>query len=162
MARRSATVHDNRHRLATKRAVDAGCCRCDGRVARRRRNEDQYDHLASKRQQMTIQRKYARAATSGFTLIEALVAIAMMAIILAALATVTAQWMPNWNHGFARLQRSEDIALGLGRIADDLAAAEFIPASRETRKPLFEGGSRSVIFVRTAVGPNSTPAAEII
>ena len=111
---------------------------------------------------MTRQRKYARAATRGFTLIEALVAIAMMAIILAALATVTARWMPNWNHGFARLQRSEDVALGLGRIADDLAAAEFIPASRETRKPLFEGGSRSVIFVRTAVGPNSTPALEII
>lgn len=32
---------------------------------------------------------------SGFTLIEALVATLLMSIILTALATVTAQWLPN-------------------------------------------------------------------
>ena len=30
-----------------------------------------------------------------------------MVAILAALATVTAQWLPNWNRGFARVQRAE-------------------------------------------------------
>ena len=75
---------------------------------------------------------------------------ALMGLILAALATITAQWLPNWNHGIARVQGSDDVALGLERLAADLAAAGFIPASRETRKPLFDGAVRSVIFVRTA------------
>ena len=86
---------------------------------------------------------------------------ALMGLILAALATVTAQWMPNWNHGIARVQRSDDVALGLERLATDLAAAEFIAASRETRKPLFDGAARSVIFVRAAFGPNTGPALRL-
>ena len=62
----------------------------------------------------------------GFTLIEALFATALMGAILAALATVTAQWLPNWNRGFARVQRNELLALGLERLVADLAAAEFV------------------------------------
>jgi general secretion pathway protein J len=110
---------------------------------------------------MKAQRRTTRAI-EGFTLLEALVATAMMGLILAALATVTAQWMPNWNHGIARIQRSDDLALGLERLATDLAAAEFIPASRETQSPLFDGVNRSVVFVRTALGPNTGPGLEII
>ena len=111
---------------------------------------------------MTMRQARRRQTIRGFTLLEALIATAMMGLILAALATVTAQWMPNWNHGIARVQRSEDVALGLERLASDLAAAEFIPASRENRKPLFDGANRSVIFVRTALGPNTGPGLEII
>ena len=37
-------------------------------------------------------RAAARSRTAGFTLVEALVATLLMSIILAALATVTAQW----------------------------------------------------------------------
>lgn len=36
-----------------------------------------------------------RTRVAGFTLIEALVATLLMAMILSALATVTAQWLPN-------------------------------------------------------------------
>jgi len=111
---------------------------------------------------MTMRQARRRQTIRGFTLLEALIATAMMGLILAALAAVTAQWMPNWNHGIARVQRSEDVALGLERLASDLAAAEFIPASRENRKPLFDGANRSVIFVRTALGPNTGPGLEII
>ena len=85
-----------------------------------------------------------------------------MGLILAALATITAQWLPNWNHGIVRVQRNEQVALGLERLAADLAAAEFIPASRETRKPFFDGANRSVTFVRTALGPNTGPGLEIV
>jgi len=70
--------------------------------------------------------------------------------------------LPNWNYGIARAQRSEDVALGLARLTTDLAAAEYIPASRETRNPLFDGTNRSVIFVRTAVGPNTAEGLEIV
>ena len=111
---------------------------------------------------MTARRQHPRNTIRGFTLLEALVAMAMMGLILAALATITAQWLPNWNHGIARVQGSDDVALGLERLATDLAAAEFIPASRETRKPLFDGAVRSVIFVRTALGPNMGPELEVV
>ncbi len=102
------------------------------------------------------------ASVAGFTLIEALIATALMAMVLTALATITAQWMPNWNHGMARVQRDEDLALGLDRLVADLAAAAFIPAGRQTLKPFFEGTSHSITFVRTALSPNAHPGLEIV
>lgn len=111
---------------------------------------------------MTVRHLRNNTAIAGFTLLEALVATALMGMILAALATITAQWLPNWNRGIVRVQRNELVALGLDRLAGDLAAAEFIPASRETRKPFFDGANRSVTFVRTALGPNAGPGLEIV
>lgn len=93
-------------------------------------------------------------AELGFTLIEALVALALTGLVLSALATLTAQWLPNWNRGLDRIQQSELIGISMQRIAADLAAAEFVPASRASKKPLFEGTALSVTFVRTAIGPN--------
>ena len=94
----------------------------------------------------------------GFTLVEALLATALMGAILAALATVTAQWLPNWNRGFARVQRAEQLALGLERLVADLAAAD---SSRRaaSRMPVFDG-TDSVTFLRTALGPNTRPGLE--
>ena len=111
-----------------------------------------------------MRRRRSRPArcTAGFTLVEALLATAMMGTILAALATVTAQWLPNWNRGFGRVQRSEHLAFGLERLVADLAAAEFVTAGRETRMPLFDGTELSVTFLRTALGPNARPGLEIV
>src|ERR1044072_9088710 len=111
---------------------------------------------------MRMPRRVSKLNLAGFTLIEALVSITLMAFIFTALATITAQWLPNWNHGIARVQRNDLMSLGLERLAGDLAAAEFIPASQHNRKPFFYGTSRSVTFVRTAVGPNKTNGLEII
>jgi len=105
---------------------------------------------------------FESAPMAGFTLIEALVATALMGFILAALATITAQWLPNWNHGVVRAQRNEQVALGLERLADDLAAADFIPANNKTGKPFFDGSSRSVTFVRTRLGPDTGPGLEFV
>lgn len=99
---------------------------------------------------------------AGFTLVETLVATAMMGFILAALAVVTAQWLPNWNRGFARVQRSEILALGLERLAADIAAAQFVTPGRGTSHPLFEGTELSVTFVRSALGPNTQPGLEVV
>lgn len=104
----------------------------------------------------------AGSAEAGFTMIEALIATALMAAILTALATVTAQWLPNWNRGFARVQRSETVALGVERIVADLAAAEFVPIGRGTPEPFFEGAELSVVFARSAIGPNTRPGLEIV
>lgn len=103
-----------------------------------------------------------RTGEAGFTLIEVLLATLLMTVILAALATVTAQWLPNWNRGMARVQRAEKLAIGLDRIAADLSVAEMIPPSGDSKAPLFEGNELSVTFVRSAVGPNVKPGLEII
>ena len=103
---------------------------------------------------MTVRWSNARRGEAGFTLIEALVALALTGLVLSALATLTAQWLPNWSRGFDRIQQSELIGISMRRISADLSAAEFVPASSASKKPLFEGSARSVAFVRTAIGPN--------
>ena len=107
-------------------------------------------------------RRGAPANEAGFTLIEVLLATLLMTVILAALATVTAQWLPNWNRGIARVQRAERLAIGLERALADLSVAEMIPINADGKRPLFEGSELSVTFVRTAVGPNTRPGLEII
>jgi general secretion pathway protein J len=111
---------------------------------------------------MRRRRPRARSAIAGFTLVEALVAMVLMGVILTALATITAQWLPNWSRGFARVQQSELLAVALDRIAADLAAAEFMPPNSTTERPLFEGTELAVTFVRSALGPNTRPGLEIV
>ena len=103
-----------------------------------------------------------RSCTAGFTLVEALVATVLMGMILAALATVTAQWLPNWNRGFVRVQRTELLAIAIERLAADFAAAEFVSPNRKTDHPLFEGTELSATFVRSAIGPNTRSGLEVV
>jgi general secretion pathway protein J len=102
------------------------------------------------------------ASERGFTLIEAIIALALTGLVLSALANITAQWLPNWNRGLGRLQRSETIGIALQRIGADLAAAEYVPANRNSHRPLFEGSELSVTFVRTALGPNAGPGLDVV
>jgi general secretion pathway protein J len=111
---------------------------------------------------MGIRTARNRRAEAGFTLFEALVAIALMGLILGALAMVTAQWLPNWTRGLERVQRNEQIAVALDRLSADLAAAEYVSANRLRNVPLFRGAEQGIIFVRSAVGPNSSPGLEIV
>jgi general secretion pathway protein J len=111
---------------------------------------------------MNASPRRALADQAGFTLIEVLVATLLMTVILAALATVTSQWLPNWNRGMAQVQRAERLAMGLERIAADLSVAEMVPINGDAKVPLFEGSELAVTFVRTAVGPNARPGLEII
>lgn len=104
----------------------------------------------------------SRRSIAGFTLIEALLSVALMGIVLAALALLTAQWFPNWNRGFRRVQQTELIGLGIERAVADLSAAEFVSPNGKTKHPLFEGSELSVTFVRSALGPNTTPGLDIV
>jgi general secretion pathway protein J len=102
------------------------------------------------------------SGVGGFTLLEALVAVALMGVLLATLATVTAQWMPSWKAGFDRVERADLLGLGLDRIVADLAAAEFVSPGGENARPLFDGTPSSVTFVRSAIGPNASAGLEIV
>ena len=111
---------------------------------------------------MRSRRQKRSMSVAGFTLIEALISTVLMASILSALAVVTAQWIPNWNHGFAHVQQNELASLGLERIIADLTAAEFIPPTGDAKGPLFDGSALSVTFVRSALGPNTRPGLEFV
>ncbi|MGJ4997069.1 PulJ/GspJ family protein [Bradyrhizobium sp. HKCCYLR20261] len=99
---------------------------------------------------------------AGFTLIEALVAMALMGLLVSALAAITAQWMPNWNRGLLRIQRNESLSVALDRISADIAAAEFIRPDGQTKSVLFDGSETSVSFVRVALGLRSGRGLELV
>lgn len=111
---------------------------------------------------MSLRSARTRQADAGFTMFEALVAIALMGLILGALATVTAQWLPNWTRGLVQAQRNEQVAIALNRLTADLSAAEYISPNRSKNVPLFRGTELAVTFVRSALGPNSRPGLEIV
>jgi general secretion pathway protein J len=98
----------------------------------------------------------------GFSLFEALVAVALMGLVLAMLGTVTARWLPTWNFGFSRLQRADFVGLAIERIAADLASAEFLSLARTRQGATFDGTASSVVFVRSALGPNAVEGLEIV
>ena len=109
-----------------------------------------------------MKRRRARRSAAGFTLLEAMLALALTAAIVLSLATVTAQWLPNWRRGFASLQSADLLSLGLERIVADVSSAEFVSPNGATKQPLFSGGALSVIFVRSALGPDSRPHLEVV
>jgi general secretion pathway protein J len=110
-----------------------------------------------------MRRALVLSRSAGFTLIEAMLATLLMVIILGALATVTAQWIPTWDRGFVRLQRAEFLAAGLERLVADLASAEIVSAGSDPKdNPLFQGTELSVTFVRTALGPNAFTGLEVV
>jgi general secretion pathway protein J len=99
---------------------------------------------------------------SGFTLIETLAAMALMGLIVSVLATITWQWLPNWNHGFDRIQRSETVSTALDRISADIGASEFMRPNRQTKKVLFNGSESSITFARAALGPSARPGLDVV
>jgi len=99
---------------------------------------------------------------SGFSLLEALVAVALMGVLLAMLSTITGHWMANWKTGFDRVQSADLLGLGIDRIAADLAAAEYVSLGGGDAKTFFEGTDKSVTFVRSAIGPNAAAGLEIV
>ena len=99
---------------------------------------------------------------AGFTLLEALIAVLLMGVIMAALATVTAQWMPGWDRGIGLLQRTDILALALDRLVGDIAVAEIVSPGPGNAPPMFDGNENSMVFVRTTLNPNAKGGLEFV
>jgi len=108
-----------------------------------------------------MRRVAVRSQRAGFTLIEALLATVLMAIIMGALAKVTSQWLRSWDRGFTRIQSVDLLAVGLDRLVADVAAAQIVAGSA-TNMPLFDGTEFAVMFVRTPLGPNTFTGLEVV
>ena len=104
----------------------------------------------------------ALAAEDGFSLIEALASVAVMAAILGALGVVAGQWIPSWSHGLANAQRAEIISLAVERMAADIAGAVYVSPGADSKTPFFDGTSTSITFVRSAYGPGAHDNLEIV
>ena len=99
---------------------------------------------------------------AGFSLLEALISLALMGVIVGALGMVSAQWLPNWRSSHLRLQRVELLNLGLERIIGDLVAAEFVTPNRADNRPVFDGAESSVTLVRAAMGLSAPNHLEVV
>lgn len=99
---------------------------------------------------------------SGFTLLEALIAMALTGMILVILTSLTGHWMANWRKGFERVQSADLLGLGVDRIAADLASADFVSLGDNGARTYFAGTETSVTFVRSAIGPNAAAGLEIV
>lgn len=106
-------------------------------------------------------RTRSESRQAGFTLMEALFSLLLMSLILAALGSMTAEWVPTWARGFGVAQRSQLVLTGIDRLATDIASAEWISAGANGG-PIFEGGALSLTFLRTAVGPNAGNRLEVV
>ncbi|GLH78836.1 hypothetical protein SSBR45G_37450 [Bradyrhizobium sp. SSBR45G] len=99
---------------------------------------------------------------SGFTLIEALAAMALMGLLVSALAVITSHWLPNWDRGLRRIQGSESVSVALDRISADIAASEFIRPDGQTKSVLFDGSETSITFVRISLGPKGGRGLDLV
>lgn len=99
-------------------------------------------------------------AADGFTLIEALVALAIGGFVIATLATVTGQWMRNWQVGLPILQRSQSLVTGLDRIVADVASARFMPAGATGF--VFTGEPTAITLVRQTLPVENPGGLEVV
>lgn len=107
-------------------------------------------------------RERASQGAEGFTLIETLIALLLLGLVVGSLATISAEWLPNWKRGLDRARSAEKIAIALDRMVSDLSAAQFVSMSRQSRIPLFQGDEQSVTFARSAIGPNGSRGLEVV
>lgn len=102
-----------------------------------------------------------RDAEAGFSLIEALAALALMGVVLSSLALIAGQWLPAWKRVYDRVHRSESLIIAFDRVAADIGAAEFV-IDPHSKAVLFEGTERAITIVRTSIGPNTNPGLELV
>ena len=97
-------------------------------------------------------RRSRAAARAGFGLVEAIVALAIAGLVLAAVTEIAGRTLRSWSSGFTAMAAVERTDIALGRISADLAA--LLPVRLATAvdpATLFVGDERGMAF--TALTP---------
>lgn len=88
------------------------------------------------------------SASAGFTLIEALAALAIAGAIFAVIAEFAGRTLRNWNHGEATIAVMEMLTRGLGRLQVDLnSAVPMTPPGTDGSTVYFAGNANAMRFV---------------
>ena len=102
------------------------------------------------------------APSRGFTLIEAIVALALIGLVMLGLTLLTAQWFRQWNHAAGNVQQSERLAAGFDRFMDDIGAAEASAPPNYDKTILFEGTATDLTLWRTRLSINPEFGMELV
>ena len=90
--------------------------------------------------------KHARAQ-DGFTLLETMLSLALTALIIGMLATLSRQWLSSWALGSDRIGAIEMRVLAETRLANEInSAVQFSPRA-ENQYSAFQGTERDIIFI---------------
>lgn len=84
---------------------------------------------------------------SGFTLLETILSLALTAIIIGMLATLSRQWLSSWSLGADRMEYIESVTLAENRLAADIANALSFANRPDQQAPLFFGAESELIFI---------------
>jgi general secretion pathway protein J len=84
---------------------------------------------------------------AGFSLLEALVALVIASMVLAAIATLGAQILRNWMRGQETISALEMLQRGLGRLETDFTLAlPMPPPGSESGELMFKGDAQNLLF----------------
>lgn len=88
-----------------------------------------------------------RAGEAGFGLLEAMLALAIAGLVLAAITEIAGRTLRSWNVGLGTVAGIERTDLGLARLAADLSGLVPMPlATVDDRAVLFTGDERGMAF----------------
>jgi general secretion pathway protein J len=104
-----------------------------------------------------------RRSRRGFTLIEALAALALGTLLFGLIAQFTGAWLGRWRDVVMVTSRQDAALVVLDRMADDIQTA--LPVFETTAQALttridFDGTGSELTFVRNAVGFNPRPGLD--
>lgn len=102
---------------------------------------------------MALPRFLRNSSAAGFTLLEALAALALTGMLFAAGLPLFVQFTESWSAGTGRSMAADQWMRATARIGDDLAEAMPLKMARWGRKAVaFRGSRERVDFVRTTLG----------
>ena len=100
-------------------------------------------------------RRRPRRSRSGFSLLEAIVALLLASILFGGISLYTGSWLQRWQDLIASGSRTDMAAIILDRLVEDLEAAQPFAKDDKGTAVLFEGGVNTITFLRPALGFNA-------
>jgi general secretion pathway protein J len=91
-----------------------------------------------------------------------MLALALTGVMVSAIAVFAGQWMTSWRAGFAQLQATDLLSLGLERLSADISSAQYAEVNGGQEPTLFLGDTKSLIFVRRSPAPDTLGRMEVV